>query len=699
MKYLKFFSILLIIPFALAFFPSDELKKEELVMQLLMRGIEGSHYDPKTIDNDFSLKVYDLYLERLDQGKRFLTQKEVDQLEVFKYQLDEQIKGNDFTFFKLSDKLLNQQIEKVNAFYAGLLEQPFDFTIDEEIEADADKMAYAANDTELKERWRKILKYQVVTRLATAVERQEKAQEKADSVIEIKTIAQLEENERERVLKSNTDYFSRLRKLEESDRFSTYMNAIVNINDPHTTFFPPKDKENFDISFSGRLEGIGATLQEKDGYIEVQRIVPGSASWRQGDLKVGHQIIKVAQGDEEPVDVVDMRLDNAVKLIRGKKGTEVRLTIKNLDGEIIEISIIRDIVVIDETYAKSIIIKRNDQGKRIGYIDLPSFYADFTRTGGKSCAEDVYAEINKLTEAGIDGMILDLRSNSGGSLNDVVKIGGYFIDEGPMVQVKDTKGFPMVLKDRDKGTLYDGPLVVMVNSFSASASEIMAGAMQDYKRAVILGSPSTFGKGSVQKFIDLDRMVRGGGTEELKPLGSLKITMQKFYRISGGTNQLKGVESDIVLPDLYKYIETGEKEYEYALAFDEIPKVNYQVWPLYNEKKFNNAIENSQKRIDKNDLFGLIDENATRLKENRDKSMVSLNLDKIIAERKQNKEDSKKFDVLNEEIEGLEILPLQASEATLAVDSIKKASTETWHKNLKKDLYLFEAINVVGDLN
>lgn len=668
-------------------------------MQLLMRGIDGSHYDPKTIDDEFSLKVYDLYLERLDQGKRFLTQKEIDQLEVFKYQLDEQIKGNDFEFFQLSEKLLIQQIEKVNGFYAQLLEKPFDFTVDEEIEAEADKMIYASTNAELKERWRKILKYQVLSRLATSIERQEKALEKADSVIDIKTVAELEEKERERVLKSNRDYFSRLNKLEESDRFSVYMNAIVNINDPHTTFFPPKDKENFDITFSGRLEGIGATLQEKDGFIEVQRIVPGSASWRQGDLKVGHQIIKVAQGDDEPVDVVDMRLDNAVKLIRGKKGTEVRLTVKNLDGVISEIAIIRDIVVLEETYAKSIIIKRDDQGKRIGYIDLPSFYADFTRTGGKSCAEDVYTEINKLTEAGIDGMIFDLRGNSGGSLNDVVRIGGYFIDEGPMVQVKDGKGLPMVLKDRNKGTLYDGPLVVMVNSFSASASEIMAGAMQDYNRAIIMGSPSTFGKGSVQKFIDLDRMVRGGGTEELKPLGSLKITMQKFYRISGGTNQLKGVESDIVLPDLYKYIETGEKEYEFALAFDEIPKVNYQPWPMYNQKKYQSAIEKSQKRIDKNDLFSLIDENATRLKENRDKSMITLNLDKLIAERKQNKVDSKKFEVLNEEIKGLEILPLQSSESNLSVDSIKQASTDTWHKNLKKDLYLFEAINVVGDLN
>ena len=353
-------------------------------------------------------------------------------------------------------------------------------------------------------------------------------------------------------------------KIDESDWLSIYLNSITTIYDPHTAYFPPQDKENFDIAMSGQLEGIGARLTSKGGFIVVAEIVPGSACWRQGQLKVGDKILKVGQGDEEPIDITDMRTDHAVKYIRGKKGTEVRLTVKQVDGSVITIPIIRDIVILEETYTKSAVIDNK------GYINLPKFYADFSGNGGRDCSDDVKNEILKLKEEGVEGIILDLRNNGGGSLQDVVEMAGLFIKEGPIVQVKAKVGKPRVYSDTDESVYYDGPLVVMVNTYSASASEILAAAMQDYGRAVIVGgSPTTFGKGTVQRAFDLDGFV-SEAYDEIKPLGALKLTLQKFYRIDGGTTQLKGVTPDIILPDTWSYLNVGEKDQEFPIPWDEI---------------------------------------------------------------------------------------------------------------------------------
>jgi len=425
------------------------------------------------------------------------------------------------------------------------------------------------------------------------MEMQKKAKEKNDTV-RIKNFEELEKSARAKVLKQNNDYFRRMGQLERKDYFALYLNAINGSYDPHTSFFPPKDKEDFDIRMSGQLEGIGATLQQKDEYIKVVNIVPGSPSWKQGELKAGDLILKVAQGDDEPLDLIGMRLDKAVKFIRGKKGTTVKLTVKKVDGSTKVISIIRDVVVIEATYAKSVIVTTKDTHKRIGYIYLPSFYVNFNKKGGgRRSADDVLKEINKLKTEGVDGMIIDLRNDGGGSLQDVVTMGGYFIKKGPIVQVKQKGKKAETLSDTDPKIQYDGPLAIMVNSNSASASEIFAAAMQDYGRGIIIGEQS-FGKGTVQNLIDLNRFMP---TKD-KKLGKLKITIAKFYRITGSSTQKLGVMPEIEFPSIPR-TDFGEASRPSALKWDQIRTAKFREYDELS-KYFPTLLKKHQERIENN---------------------------------------------------------------------------------------------------
>ena len=508
------------------------------------------HYAKKNYSDEFSEKFFDMYLERLDYNKKFLLQEDVDQLKKHKSTLDNEINDGTFRFFNLSQELISKRVIESEVYYKDALTAPFDFTQADFIETDQKKLTVPKTKAEMRAAWKTSMKYQVLARLSQLIDEEEKKDSTKTFLPDANKLAEMEKDAREKVGKSNADYFYRLLKLNRYDRYYAYLNCIANLYDPHTEFFPPKDKKNFDIQMSGQLEGIGAQLQERDGAIKVSSIVPGSASWKQGQLKAGDIIIKVAQADKEPVDVTSMRLDDAIELIRGKKGTEVRLTIKKPDGSIVIIPIVRDVVILEETYARSSVIENGK--KKIGFIHLPSFYADFAKVNGRRCSKDIRAELEKLQKDHVDGLIIDLRNNGGGSLDDVVKMMGLFIPKGPVVQVmaKDKK-IPLVYSDDDGTTLYDGPLAILVNENSASASEILAAALQDYKRAVIIGSKSTFGKGTVQQFVNLDDYLLPQ-FDTLVPVGSIKLTIQKFYRINGGSTQLKGVEPDIVLPDIYK---------------------------------------------------------------------------------------------------------------------------------------------------
>ncbi|MEO0583767.1 MAG: carboxy terminal-processing peptidase, partial [Bacteroidota bacterium] len=651
------------------FYPGGR-DRGEVLMDLMIRGLEEYHYQPVAINDDFSGKVFNEYLDRLDYNKRFLLQGDIDAFNAFQDKVDDEIKEHSFQLFDLSVQKIDQRVKEAEEIVEDILAKPFDFTIEESIETDPEKLSYANTEAELRERWRKELKYRTLSRVATSLKRQETKQEEDEEDFEPKSMKELEKEAREKVMKNYERYFKRLKGLNETDRLAVYFNSIANIYDPHTSYFPPKDKEDFDIDMSGRFEGIGAQLREEDGYIKVVRIIPGSASFRQGDLQPNDVILKVAQSKEDAVDVVGMDMDEAVSMIRGPKGTTVKLTVRHPDGAEKIIPIKRDIVELEETYAKSSIIKDEATGKRMGFIHLPKFYADFGGTGGPSSAEDIARELVKLKEAEVDGITLDLRNNGGGSLGEVIEMTGLFIKRGPVVQVRSRNAPSSILSDKNAAIVYDGPLVVMVNAFSASASEILAAAIQDYGRGVIVGSPSTFGKGTVQRFLNLDRFVSGGA--DLKPLGDVKLTMQKFYRINGGATQLKGVVPDIVLPDQYSLLKTGEKDYEYSMEWDEIPAANYEKFNKSVDGKVSNLSRKSSKRISENETFQLIEENAARYKRNSDRTSYPLQMDAYRQMRKDLDDESKKYKDISKKIDDMTVSYVDSDASFIRSDSTRQ---------------------------
>ncbi len=675
-------------------FTSDN-KKNKLILELIKESLLNYHYSVKKIDNTFSEQVYKLYLDKLDYNKRFFLRSDINKFAEYKYKLDEAVLNNDFTFFNLTKDLYIQRVSEVNKYIEAALKKPFDFTENDSLQLDAETKPYAENKKELKEYWHKFLKYSVMTKLADEIKIQEDAEKNNDTTIEQKPYETLLDDAVKEVKKNYEDWYHRMTKIDEEDLLSMYYNAIAGYFGPHTSYFPPKDKENFDINMSGKLEGIGAQLSQPNAYIKVVKIIPGSPCWKQGELEVGDLILKVAQGDETPVNVVDMRLDKAIEMIRGKKGTEVRLTVKKADGSIKVIPIIRDVVVLEDTYAKSAIIEDTITGTKTGYLYLPSFYADFKHKKGRRSAGDVKKELLKLKKENINGIILDLRNNGGGSLQDAIDIVGYFIEKGPVVQVRGRTGKPQILSDEDSDVLYNGNLVLMVNEFSASASEITAAAVQDYKRGIIVGSNHTFGKGTVQRFLPFDRMIRGN--DEYKPLGDLKLTIQKFYRINGGSTQLKGVSSDIVIPDAYAKTDIGEKDLENPMPWDEIPKADYTTYNMHYD--INKIRAESYKRISSDTAFNIIKDYADKMKYYGDKKFVSLNLEKYLKENKIRSRQSKRFKNADNRISYLKFGVLPEDSSEIYTDTVKTERFNSWLKKLKKDIYIEETFRIVSDMN
>jgi carboxyl-terminal processing protease len=670
--------------------------REQLLMEVLLQSLKYNHYSPEDINDSFSKKVFDLYLKRLDNSKRFFLKDDIKLFEAYRNSLDEAALNGSFEFFDVVNKTFDERLTLVKTYYEEFLSQPFDFNSNESFETDGEKLEFVNSKEELKERWRKYLKLQILARVQERLENQDKAKEKGDKDLEIKTTEALEKEEREKLLKNLNTWIKNIEKETRTERINTYINTFTNAHEPHSGYFPPLDKENFDIRMSGKLEGIGAQLREEDGFIKVVNVVPGSASARQGELEVNDKIIKVAQGSEEPVDVVDMRIDDVLPMIRGKKGTEVRLTVKKTSGEVKVIPIIRDVVILEDSYAKSAIIEHSKLGIKVGLVDLRSFYADFEDPRGRRCAKDVKAEVEKLVDEKVDGIVIDLRFNGGGSLQDVVDMTGIFLDKGPIVQVKGKNGSPFVYEDKDPSVTYKGPLVILVNSFSASASEIMAAALQDYGRAVIVGtSPSTFGKGTVQRFFSLDAIVPER-FRDLGELGSVKITIQKFYRVNGGSNQLKGVIPDIILPGAYSYMTVGEKEEDYPMAWSEIGKADYKESGEA-MKHMDKIKKKSAKRVAANKTFQLIDENAKWLKSRQDESILPLSFKAYDAEQKAIDKEAEKYKNINKDIEELSIKTLKADKTYIESDTLRANSMKTWHKSLKQDAYLEEASYIIFD--
>lgn len=669
---------------------ANDPEKDKLLLELLTFVIEKGHYSPATIDDAFSKGVYKDYIQALDPSKRFFLQSDIDEFSKYELQLDDQLLNKDLSFFDLTYDRLVQRMNESNAVYKDILSKPFDYSIDESFNVDYEKAPYPKNAAELYDRLRKQIKLSTLSSL-TDKQKLEEDKKKNDPKYEVKSFDVLEKETRESSAKSLEEYFGFIKDLNRNDWFSVYINSITARFDPHTNYFAPEEKERFDVSISGKLEGIGARLQKKNDLTEITELISGGPAWRGKLLEAGDLIMKVAQGNKEAVDVIGMRLDDVVKKIKGPKGSEVRLTVKKVDGTIKVIPIIRDIVEIEETYAKSSVVNKN--GLKYGVIYLPKFYIDFENKDGRDAGKDIAIEVDRLKKAGVNGIVLDVRDDGGGSLSTVVDIAGLFIEQGPIVQIKSAGRKKEVLYDRDKKIEYDGPLVIMVNSFSASASEILAAAIQDYKRGIIVGSKQTYGKGTVQNVIDLNQFVRGSSVGDL---GAVKTTTQKFYRINGGSTQLEGVHSDVVMPDRYAYLKMGERDIENAMPWDKIDKADYTVWNK--NANFNQAITNSRNRINANSQFQLIEQNAKWIDSRSKENVYNLNIDKFKAAQSEIEEKAKKYKPIIDYKNSLTFSSLPYETDAMNNDVALKEKRERWHEALSKDIYVEEALNVLDDL-
>lgn len=598
--------------------PEPHFKETTQLVQVLL---ENNAYRKVKLDDETSKNLYQEYLKNTDYAKMYFTQQDINEFEPFKTSLDDQLAKFEVDFAYLVYNRYLDNAERLLAYTDSLLKDSFDYSKDEYYETDPDKYSYAANTKELKERWRKRIKFESLSMLAAGKNWK---------------------NTSEELKKRYGNYSKQLKKIKSQDVYDAYMSAFCGLADPHTDYFSPRAAEDFNINSSLSLEGIGATLQTENEYTRIHEIVKGGPADKSGKIFVNDKIIAVAQGkDGEYEDVIGWRIDDVVSKIRGPKGTIVRLKMidhKSSPGDPPkEVVIVRDKIKLEEQAAKAVMdtVKRDGKEYHIGVIKLPSFYLDYQamQKGDKdykSTSNDVRRLIDSLKRMKMDGLILDLRNNGGGALPEAINTSGLFIDKGPVVQVKDTKENIEVDDDETPGKAWDGQLVVLVNRFSASASEILAAALQDYKRALIVGE-NTHGKGTVQNLVDLDRW---GGTEKR---GELKLTIAKFYRVNGGSTQVKGVVPDVRFKSVFDSKEYGEDESPYHLPYDEIAKADITA---DNSLKANIASLNARHddRMKTNVAYRFLLEDIKDFQKNKEKDKVALQYKKYMEEHKQNQD-------------------------------------------------------------
>lgn len=656
--------------------------------------LEEGHYSPKKLNDDFSRLAFNKFQEELDGDKNIFLQSDIEGFKKFANRLDDEIRGSELqSFFAVYD-VYQQRVAEVAELYKNVLAKPIDFTVNESVEVDGDKLQYPKTAAERADNWRKRIKYIVLDKYVSLQDSREKNKGTKDFVYKADTT--LEREARELAGKQIQRYFTNKMKRENKDEiFSIFVNAITNSMDPHTDYFPPIDLRSFNEGMSGRFYGIGALIREEtDGKIKIGPLVAGGPAWKSGEVKEGDEILKIAQGSGEPVDIAGYASADVVKLIRGsEKGSEVRFTLRKIDGSIKVVSIKRDEIKMDEVFAKSAVI----QGEhKIGYIYLPEFYADFERPGGARCAVDVAKEVEKLKAEKVDGIVIDLRGNGGGSLSDAVQMAGLFIEDGPVCQVRSRDDKPNVLRDKDKNILYDGPLTVMVDETSASASEIFAAAIQDYKRGVVIGSTSTFGKGTVQRNISLNpepenNLFKNPNTEDL---GTVKLTLQKFYRVNGGATQLKGVTPDIIIPDRMEAFKIREKDNKASLAWDEIPQAEIKPW--VSNYSMDAIAGEANRQIQTNDKFTMLRSTVQQLSQLNDKP-TPLNITKYKEEQKQMKGYYKLLDSVYKQTTALNVKNTEV-DADKFTDEDKAAKNKQWLKRLSDDIYITETIKVMNNM-
>ncbi|XOF34898.1 MAG: carboxy terminal-processing peptidase [Candidatus Electrothrix sp. YB6] len=636
-----------------------DLDRNRLIAAMLRSQLSVQHFAHHPFDEEMSKKAYDLYLRQLDPKRQFLLAEDIRYLDQFADKIDDEIQSGQIVLPDAGMKLLNKRADEVAGVVKNIMDTGFSPQRKDYLETDPDKLTAPADFTELQDRWRRSLKLEVLDSYLDEVEKENKKREEAKKPqLEVeggKIDEKLWASAMKEVGKKTENYLNRLQRVTRQEHYNRYFDAVARAFDPHTTYMPPTSKEDFDIHMTGKLEGIGALLREDDGHIKVVRIIPGSAAEAQGQLRAEDIIMAVSEKDGEPVDISSMSIREAVSYIRGEKGTEVRLTVIRPDGRRLVIPIIRAVVQLEETYVKSTVIK-DEHGDKIGYMKIPSFYRDFSagKDGRKArnVTNDTRNELNRLKKEGIDGLVLDLRNNGGGSLSDAISVSGLFLPGGPVVQVKNSQGMIRVLDD-DSGVVYDGPMIVLINQFAASASEIFAAAMQDYGRAVVVGGAHTHGKGTVQALLDMNRNLPLLHLKKYDDLGALKVTIQKFYRVSGGSTQYKGVVPDVVLPSMLDYLETGEQYMDNSLPWDKVEAVSHPVW---HGSRFDlNAVQKrSRKYVAASKRFRKVLEESLKAKKRKEETQVPVFLAGVLKERKeleQARKEAKEAGVLTEDDE------------------------------------------------
>ena len=703
-KFFKLNKILLFAPLTTLMFCFNAPKNDDEKMQTIMVSVKNTlsylHYSPKPINDAYSQEVYKHYFEMIDASKRYFMQSDMDEFSKHKTKLDDYLNQGNLTFYKLTIDRLYQRVDEIDKITQDILAKPINLDEDETLILEPKLRKNATNKNELAAEWKKYIKYNILQEMESLKAKEETQKEKKDSVqkFKLKDTIKLEilSPEQRRVKATTevkdliTDTFRRFKKRNKMDWFTVHMNAYTEVFDPHTNYYSPKNKEDFDTQFKGKVIGIGAIIQEKRGYLYLGPLTIGAPAWKSKQLSEGDKILKVkSKPNEDAVNVVGMLSDEAVRLIRGEKGTKVTLTVEKKDKSIKEVTMIREEVAIEDTFARSIIVNSAD-GKKYGLISLPSFNADFEDAKGRNASDDIKNEILKLKPQGVQGIILDLRNNGGGSLTEVGDIMGLFMNAGPFVQVKDGNGKIQTLKNKTNSPIWTGPVVIMQNELSASASEILAGAMQDYGRGIVLGSPQSFGKGTVQTFVDLNRFLNTNDD-----FGSLKLTIQKFYRVTGESTQRKGIQSDIQMKDFFTYAEVGERYDDFALAWDKIPAVAYQPMNYFSIQALQKA---SEARLQNNKNYQLIQESA-QWKEKLDKEeSISLKESKFDEVMKKRKAQIEKFKVLDKFNNGLKFTLNPDEMVREKNDEAFTKKTQNWTKNLQRDLYLQEAVNVISGM-
>lgn len=686
---------------------NDQGFTREVVLGNILKGaLENMHLANKSIDDKLSKEAFKLYLERVDYGKQFLTESDVATLRKFETQMDDQLQAGKLTIVDVTTQIMNQRLPQVETWINELLAKPLDYAKKESLETDAEKRKYSKNEKELRELWGKVLKYDVMSRLADLKEERDqdpakKAEEdkkpknkKKKSAADGEDLKKmddvaLEAKARKKTAESFKKILQRLKDEKKNDKLDKFYNSIARVFDPHTNYLIPEEKEDFDIDMSGKLEGIGAILREEGSYIKVERIVPGSASWKTKELDAEDTILKVAQGREEPVDVVDMPLRDAVKLIRGKKGSEVRLTVKKPNGLVKTVAIVRDVVEIEDSYVKGTIIENVKTKTKVGYINVPKFYRDFNDRSGRNCTVDVQKELVRMKREKVQGLILDLRNNGGGALEDARMISGLFIEKGPIVQVKASTGSVEILADQDSTVEFDKPMIVLINRFSASASEIVAAALQDYGRAIVVGGEFSHGKGTVQLVVDLDNYV-SPSMKTYSPLGALKITIQKFYRINGSSTQYKGVTPDIILPDPYAHLESGEQFLKHSIPWAKVKPVSFKAWtPKYS---VSNVTAKSQKRVAQDARFKKVRETVTWYDARRKQTIKDLTMVGYLKDRKEVKE---RADALEKEEESKDLVVKSLDSLS---EKVAQEKFDEFSKGLRVDPVIEESVMIIKDM-